>query len=318
MTAYIEWLAEHFRTEACEGRARTISDDATSGETRHVLGYATGYGVAQIAPFVLSLRTHFRGGVHLVVDPEPGMLAFLAEHDVEALTPPMSSGWRPHVAVERLAAFEAVLERLPEGSCALLTDVRDVLFQGDPLTPAPATIEAFEEAGSCGGHRFNMKYITALVGPGMAEVIKDRPALCVGTVVGPARELARLCRTMLMLSARPRSALGGAFGADQATFNVAAHLDLAPIERRANFLRVATVGLVDGRRLTIDRGLILNPDGGTSPIVHQYDRHEHLHAHVRRRWSAELPTRRHAPARPLAARLHRMAQSFRRRIPELR
>lgn len=312
MTAYIEWLADHFRTQTGDGPS------VSSGSGRHVLGYATGYGVAQIAPFVLSLRAHFDGGVILVVDPEPAMLAFLAANAVEALPAPRRSGWRPHVAVERLAAFEAVLDRLPEGSVALLTDVRDVLFQGDPLTPAPTLIEAFEEAGACGDHRFNMKYITALAGPGMAELIRDRPALCVGTVVGPVRDLARLCRTMLMLSGRPRSALGGAFGADQATFNVAAHLDLAPIARRSNFSRVATVGLVDGRQLKLDDGRILNPDGGVSPIVHQYDRHEHLHDHVRRRWSPGLPTRRQTPAHPFAARLERLAQSFRRRIPELR
>ncbi len=312
MTAYIEWLAEHFRSEADEDRM--IATEAT----RHVLGYATGYGVAQVAPFVLSLRTHFDGEVFLVVDPEPEMLAFLATHRIHALRAPKKPGWRPHVAVERLAAFEAVLERLPEGSVALLTDVRDVLFQGDPLTPAPMAIEAFEEAGSCGGHRFNMKYITALVGPAMAGLIRDQPALCVGTVVGPIRDLARLCRTMLMLSARPRSSLGGAFGADQAAFNIAAHLDLVPIQRRANFSRVATVGLVEGRQLRLDAGRILNPDGGASPIVHQYDRHEHLHAHVRRRWSINLPPRRQAPARPMADRLERFARSFGRRIPELR
>lgn len=312
MTSYIDWLAQHFRTQCWTAEA------VATTETRHVLGYATGYGVAQIAPFVLSLRQHFRGAVFLVVDHETEMLAFLAEHDVHALKPPQREGWRPHVAVERLAAFEAVLERLPRDSVALLTDVRDVLFQGDPLTPAPVQVEAFEEAGSVGCHRFNMKYITALVGPGMAEVIRDRPALCVGTVVGPAADLARLCRTMLLLSARPRSAWGGAFGADQASFNVAAHLDLTPMIRRRNFSRVATVGLEDGRRLTIDRGLILNPDGGHSPIVHQYDRHDHLLAHVRRRWSSDLPSRRQAPARPVAARLERMAQSLRRRIPELR
>lgn len=286
--------------------------------TRHVLGYATGYGVAQIAPFVLSLRAWFRGEVTLVVDSDPAMLDFLAAHDVQILHRGPVTGWRPHVAVERLATFDALLRRMPAAASVLLTDVRDVVFQADPLSPAPTAIEAFEEPGTCGDHRFNMKYITALAGPGIADVVRNQPALCVGTVAGPAGELARMCRTLLMLSARPRSAMGGAFGADQAGFNIAAHLDLVPMVRCPNFSRVATLGLVEGATLAIKGDRILNPDGGASPVVHQYDRHPHLHAHIRALWSVDLPERRQVPANPLLSRLRRHAESIRRRIPELR
>lgn len=311
-TTYLEWLAEHFR-DASGG-----PQGAGTAGSRHVLGYATGYGVAQIAPFVLSLRAWFPGEVTLVVDPDPAMLTFLAAHDVRVLHRAPVSGWRPHVAVERLATFEALLRGLPERASVLLSDVRDVVFQSDPLSPEPTAIEAFEEPGTCGDHAFNMKYITALVGSGLADVIRDKPALCVGTVAGPAGELARLCRVLLMLSARPRSALGGAFGADQAGFNIAVHLDLVPVACRPNFSRVATLGLVDGAQLKIDGDWILNPDGGASPIVHQYDRHEHLHAHIRRLWSVDLPARRQTPARPFLNRLRRHMDSIRRRVPELR
>ena len=66
---YLDWLAEAFEV----GRRFTPLPD---GDV--VVGYATGYDAADIAPFVLSLRAVFEGPVALVVDAEPDLRAFLA------------------------------------------------------------------------------------------------------------------------------------------------------------------------------------------------------------------------------------------------
>ena len=94
--------------------------------------------------------------------------------------------------------------------------------------------------------------------------------------MGPRREIVRFCRLVLMLAAIPRSEIGGAFGADQAACNIAVHMGLVEAEVRANYGRVATLGLTPGETLGFENGQVINPDGSISAIVHQHDRHPHL------------------------------------------
>ena len=84
--------------------------------------------------------------------------------------------------------------------------------------------------------------VTVALAPGLAAAVADRPCLCVGTLVGMRVEVARLSRLILSLAATPRSEIGGAFGADQAAFNLAVHQGLVSSSIRPNYGRVATLG----------------------------------------------------------------------------
>ena len=77
---------------------------------------------------------------------------------------------------------------------------------------------------------------------------------------------------------------GGAFGADQAALNVAVHFGLVEFEMQRNYGRVSTLGWRDNvsAQATAD-GVILNPDGSKSPIVHQCDRRDDLANIIARR-----------------------------------
>lgn len=298
-----------------------VMSSTVSGVDDLVLGAATGYDVADIAPFVRSLRAVYQGCVALVVDETPALTSFLRNHDVEII-PATSSPrqWSPHPVMTRFAAFDHILAQRTHVRSVLLTDVRDVIFQADPFHPAPGALELFVEfeGRRLGDHAFNYKHLRALVGDDLAATVADQPCLCVGTVMGSRANISRLCRTILMLGAIPRSHIGGAFGADQAACNLAAHLGLVEHEVKANYGRVATVGLTPPDTLYVRDGTILNPDGSVSPIVHQYDRHPHLMDIVHERWAAGMERRERARPVTMDQRAEKLRNSMLRRLPELR
>lgn len=312
-SAYLGWLAGALRPDGAAPRVMNAPDDL-------VLGYATGYDAAMIAPFVRSLRAHFDGPAALVVDDRPDVLELLADHDVEAVFPDATPGWEPHPVMSRFAAYVRLIERWPNAVDVLLTDVRDVIFQAEPFGPPPRRLEVFveNEQGALGDHAFNMKYLTALVGEEMAASLRDKPCICVGTVMGPREEVARFCRSILMLAAIPRSEIGGAFGADQAACNLAVHLGLVRASIQSNYGRVATIGMTSGARLAFTDGKVMNPDGGFSAIVHQHDRHPHLSAAVHAFWSRGERLCERVGPRKSGDRSRKLRQSLLRRLPELR
>jgi len=244
-------------------------------------------------------------------------VTFLAAHQVTAVDAPIWRGWAPHPVMQRFVAFAGLLGERP--GAALACDVRDVIFQAPPFAPAPQGLEAFVEAGTpLGDHAFNMKYLRALFGEGIAADLADKACLCVGTILGSRAEIARLSRLILSLAATPRSEIGGAFGADQAGFNMAIHQGLVATTIRSNYGRVATLGLTPGETLRFENGKVVNPDGSVSPIVHQHDRHPHLDTAVHALWGCGLEHRKRVRPKASGHNLRKWTASLRRRTPELR
>jgi hypothetical protein len=305
---YLDWLAQALEV----GRRIAPLPDGDA-----VVGYATGYDAADIAPFVLSLRAVFDGPVALVVDTDPELRAFLSQNDVTAIDAPTWRGWAPHPVMQRFVAFAGLLGDRP--GAALACDVRDVIFQAAPFAPAPVGLEAFIEAEApLSNHAFNMKYLRALFGEAQARQLGGQACLCVGTVLGPRADVARLSRLILSLAATPRSEIGGAFGADQAAFNMAIHQGLTAATIRSNYGRVATLGLTSGDSLSFRDGRVVNPDGTISPIVHQHDRHADLDTAVHDRWGGGFEHRKRVQPKSAGQRLDKLKASLRRRTPELR
>lgn len=310
---YLSWLGASLRhAEPAAPNVRGLS--------RAVFGYATGYGAAALEPFVRSLRAHFDGEIVLAVDDRPDVRHLTARFRVTTVHA-TTGAWSPHPVVQRFAAYDRWLADRPWVRQVLLTDVRDVVFQGDPFARTSDQLEVFTESeGSpLGAHAFNRKHLRALVGDALAGSMDARACICVGTVLGPADAISRFCRMLLLLAAIPRSEVGGAFGADQAACNLAIHLGLVEASIRPNYGRVATVGDGPSDLLAIDEeGRILNPDGTISPIVHQYDRHPHLSEAVRLRWGQADHDAFRARKKTLTDRRRTFAASVGRRLPELR
>lgn len=308
---YLTWLAKALARSA---------DQKVSARGHAVLGYATGYDAADVAPFVRSLRAVFDGTVALVVDDRPDVAALLAQHDVIAVAPDPVEGWAPHPVMQRFAAFDRLLRGWCDIDGVLITDVRDVIFQADPFSPRPEGLLTFQEyeSGVLADHAFNMKYIRALAGEGLAKAVAQNPCICVGTVMGPRADVLRLCRAILMLATTPRSSIGGAFGADQAACNLAVHLGMVEAQVLPNYCRVATLGLTDGAALTFKDGKVVNPDGTVSAIVHQHDRHPHLFDAVHAVWGGGFDCRQRVQPKSNAQRWGKLNQSIARRTPEPR
>lgn len=313
-SAYLGWLATAMTTDG------EVAPVPAAAHDDLILGYASGYDAADLAPFVRSMRSVYQGGAALVVDDRPDVAALLADHDVEAISPECAVGWSPHPVMARFAAFDRLLAERPAVRNVLITDVRDVVFQAPPFDPAPTRLELFVEGedGRLADHAFNMKHLRALVGDELAEAVGQGPCLCVGTVIGPREAVMRFCRTLLLLAAIPRSQVGGAFGADQAACNLAVHLGLVEGDIRPNYGRVATLGLTPSVALSVRDGRILNPDGGVSAIVHQHDRHPHLLHAAHARWGQGVELRDRVRPRTSADRRKRLKASLLRRLPEMR
>ena len=96
-----------------------------------VLGLAIGYQADDIAPFVRSLRQHYEGPAHLFCDDGPGLAALLERHRItwtKAMLPPKGDP-----AIWRYRLYEEHLANVSVDTQILLSDVADVVFQGDPF-----------------------------------------------------------------------------------------------------------------------------------------------------------------------------------------
>jgi hypothetical protein len=315
-SAYLDWLGRQLEVNAprCTPARGSFGPDL-------VIGYATGYGAAELALFVRSLRSWFDGRVALYVDPwRTDVSAFLELQGVDRLDPPEQRSWKPHVAVQRFGAYLSGLKSYPEARYVLMSDVRDVIFQGPPLAEPVAPLEFFpEHGGDCLADDFkNLRWLKRLFSDKIAAQLRDRPCLCAGTIIGHRAEIERLCRILLFLSAIPRSGVGGAFGADQAAFNLAAYLGLCEGAMQPNFCRVATVQRTPAGEICWDGEHVRNPDGSISPILHKYDRHPKVAAALTQRWAPDFPCDPPARRIDLSHFVDHAAKVVAKRLPEFR
>jgi hypothetical protein len=227
-------------------------------------------------------------------------------------------GAEPHI--ERHAYYAAYLSRLPlVPSRILITDVRDVVFQGDPFSEASSSeLNFYVEHDALIGTHATRRWIADSFGEPMAAALGNCPCICAGTMLGTGWAVQQLCAATLFLAAIPRRGVARAFGIDQAAINVAAHSGLVRAEVHDNLRHVATMGLMPQGTASFDeRGFIVNPDGSVSPIVHQYDRHPALLEAVRRHYGVDEPNPAEQ-ASPVGRTMVRLRNGLRRRVPEVR
>lgn len=252
---------------------------AEAGEQQAVMACATGLDLAEIAPFVRSLRAVFAGQILLIVDRQPTLLAWLSTHGVEAVVAAdRLMHWKPQQpAVSRFAVFAQLLQERREIRQAILADPRQVVFQTDPFRRATEDLEFFTGAGGATPGLGEQRAMVAMLGDSLAQDLGRRSRIA-DLIAGPAEAVVRFCRSLLLLCAQPRAGFGS--GLDRAASHVVAHLGLAGGEIRRNFQRAAIASC--GMRIA--DGRILNPDDSSSPIVVGYRRCPDLALHVDRHW----------------------------------
>jgi hypothetical protein len=170
----------------------------------------------------------------------------------------------------------------------LLSDVRDVLFQGDPMAACPeealgVTIET--DRYCLAGERHNAAWIKRVYGEQMLAAIGPQRVANVGVTLGAhadvERYLERMAAELLALS----PARAGIGGGDMAVHNAliwtgrAGQVELlAPLEGPAATLN----GIGEGELRLDAEGRLLNRDGSHPSIVHQYDRQPTISARLLR------------------------------------
>ncbi len=184
------------------------------------------------------------------------------------------------VNVERYRHYRAWLAAHPDVDGVLLTDVRDVVFQGDPFArplEASLVLPLEDPLMTLGSETNNAEWLRSLYGVERWAELSDLPIACSGTVLGTRSGVQRYLDSMIAeLSAHATD--GQLAGLDQGAHNALLHGGRF-VEALAvpNGGRILTVGSMFPESLAVDaQDQVLAEDGHAPEIVHQYDRHPHL------------------------------------------
>jgi hypothetical protein len=249
-----------------------------------VIGVATGYAAAALRPFVRSLREHYQGAVHLFVDETPEIIALLNDYRIDWSL--MTAG-DTHPVIHRFALYRDFIGDLAGAPRILLTDVSDVIFQGDPfsISAQAPLVGVLEDAsmtiGSC---PWNSDWVRTHFGTKMLNRLADRRISCIGTILGDrAGLLDYLTQFCLLAGSLP---VNGIYGLDTAIHNVLIHhrtiTGAAVLE---NGWPIATVQHMPESSIDVADEKIVLGDGRCPLIVHQYNRRARMIDMVNRRYA---------------------------------
>jgi hypothetical protein len=177
-----------------------------------------------------------------------------------------------HAICTRHFAGRDFLAVNPTYRCVLLSDSRDVIFQGNPFPLVdPQVLNVFEQDPSLkyGGSNIDTDWFAKVFSPKLLNALRGKQTLCAGTVMGsPAVLLDYLARMEAEILARKYRVI------DQAVHNKLVYLDLPKGAVQIHSNRsglILTLGETsgDGYEVVGDQVTV---GGEVVPVVHQYDR----------------------------------------------
>lgn len=263
-----------------------------------VIGLAINYGKRDLAPFVRSLRGcgYTDEIVLLVSDLDTETREFLEEHNVtceyywEMNFVPFDFMLARNFSYYRylctMCNREQAFDRI------LLTDVGDVVFQGDPFVTAPAgeitlyledKVRTLDTCYVCG------YWIRSAFGDRAFDELRGRRMSCAGTVLGTWTGILRYLLVMQTGAFECAVTARMLEGIDQAIHNVMLYRDrLAGAVVIENSEHVFTMGIMPKNNIVITPdGMITDRDGRICPVIHQYNRHPPVTKFVRERYGCE-------------------------------
>lgn len=270
---------------------RAAAPAPRSGRTL-VMGLTAGYGPAELAPFVVSLRANgYRGDIALVTfDTSADTSAWLASHGVRELTfdalPFLAMSMNSSRMLRYLEALRSdLLDR--DYDYIMLADVRDIVFQGDPFARVDGAdiyyfLESDRTIGTC---PINAGWMRQAFGEAVLRETAASPVSCAGTLIATPRALlAYLLWMARFIAASPPGVRHS--GIDQAIHNylmIKGLIEEARIVPNGGAVMTVPTHRASGIRVEPD-GRLRNADGGISEVVHQYDREPALLAAVEARY----------------------------------
>lgn len=157
----------------------------------------------------------------------------------------------------------------------LISDTRDVIFQGDVfsrLADKKNYIGYATEGANIGEDGINTKWLISQFGQAEAEKLANKKIICGGTVIGTPNEMKIFLSTMWKSIQDVRSG-----SIDQGIYNYLVYNKLMPIENLVEIDcwsgEILTAQLFHERNpIRLNGNLILRGDGNIPAVVHQYDR----------------------------------------------
>lgn len=246
-----------------------------------VMGLALGYGAAELAPFLLSLRASGYAGevVLLTSGVDAATASFLAQHGARSVAFHAARLMPMSLNSARMFRYLDILSERSDAGAApariLLADTRDIVFQSDPFAALGAAPLRFhlETTPRLDGCPTNSDWLRRAFGPGVIAELGHHPVSCAGTLLGRADAVFEYLRrmTLLLLDVPPPHRFSGV---DQAVHNAILWRGLVAgaeaVPNGAEVLTVPPEGL--GALARLDGARMVNADGSVSAIVHQYDR----------------------------------------------
>lgn len=254
-----------------------------AAEKTLVIGVATGYPAATLRPFVLSLREHYQGPVHLIVDESDEIAALLDSSNIA--WSPITAG-TSHPVIHRFGLYRDLVARLDGETRVLLTDVSDVIFQGNPfgMSVTAPLVGVLEDASmSIGACPWNSNWIRTHFGARMLDRLSNHRISCVGTILGDQGGImGYLTQFCLLAGSLP---VDGIYGLDTAIHNVLIDHQATPETAvLENGWPIATVQHMAESAIGVANGKILLSDGRAPLMVHQYNRRAPMIALVNQRY----------------------------------
>lgn len=243
------------------------------------MGLAMAYGVDKVWAFVESLRRHYDGPAALLVSSRgpPELVDYLVSRNIQVHIFDCAIWMVAHFQVSRYIRYYEIL-KTPGVCCdrVLLTDVSDVVFQGDPFAGAPEGELLFfmEDAKTAiGQSTANSLWIRDVYGPQVLAQLSQYPISCSGTTMGSQAAILRYLEKLLSY-ARPdlMPRLVERRGHDQGIHNYILHTGQLPdITRVQNGVHVLTLGVISEGELAVSDSGIASGGGRICPVVHQYN-----------------------------------------------
>jgi hypothetical protein len=259
-------------------------------ESNLVLGAAWNLTIDDVFVFVESLRRYYQGEAALLISGQRAeeITKYLRSRSVTPIFFDCPHWMVMHIQLARFVRYEELLRGADKiFNRVLLTDVSDVVFQGDPFAKLPeGELLCFLEApgrtiGQC---EANSRWLADIYGAQVVQQLKDYEISCSGTTIGSHAAILKYIH-LLLREARPGVLLPlrRFRGHDQGIHNYLLRTGALPEARLIpNGRHVVTVGCIASAEFGCGpRGILGVPGRPVCPIVHQYTYWDGASAHVR-------------------------------------
>lgn len=236
-----------------------------------ILGVVRDLPWGTLVPWAKTARAVYDGRIVLLADP-PSDYAPLEAYGVEIFPADLKTEGTCDLCRVRWREIATFLEGVSEN--VLVTDVRDVIFQRNPLPQIRDQILIGSEIKPHKACPWSTHWIQQ-VAPQQCEELANEPVLCAGVIGGPVEYMRELARRLYEKT--PQMSCGCAGGAahmlDQAVLNVLFRNGLsalAEISHPHSAWVFHCMGWLGDSR--IENGTVVSRSGPPFAILHQYDK----------------------------------------------